>query len=90
VIALLEGLRREFGLSYLFIAHDLPVVRDFADRVIVMKAGEIVEEGPVEQIFNAPSHPYTQALLAASLDPDPEVQASRRAARHIQEGLVSA
>jgi peptide/nickel transport system ATP-binding protein len=44
----------------------------------------------VEQIFNAPSHPYTQALLAASLDPDPEVQASRRAARHIQEGLVSA
>jgi peptide/nickel transport system ATP-binding protein len=90
VIALLEGLRREFGLSYLFIAHDLPVVRDFADRVIVMKAGEIVEEGPVEQIFNAPSHPYTQALLAASLDPDPEVQATRRAARHIQEGLVSA
>lgn len=90
VIALLEGLRREFGLSYLFIAHDLPVVRDFADRVIVMKAGEIVEEGPVEQIFNAPSHPYTQALLAASLDPDPEIQATRRAARQLQEGLVSA
>ncbi|MBY3182079.1 ABC transporter ATP-binding protein [Rhizobium sp. 25PS6] len=90
VIALLEGLRREFGLSYLFIAHDLPVVRDFADRVIVMKAGEIVEEGPVEQIFNAPSHPYTQALLAASLDPDPEIQATRRAARQRQEGLVSA
>lgn len=90
VIALLEGLRREFGLSYLFIAHDLPVVRDFADRVIVMKAGEIVEEGPVRQIFEAPVHPYTQALLAASLDPDPDVQAARRAARRTQEGLVFA
>ncbi|MDP9837032.1 peptide/nickel transport system ATP-binding protein [Neorhizobium huautlense] len=90
VIALLDGLRREFGLSYLFIAHDLPVVRDFADRVIVMKAGEIVEEGTVRQIFDAPRHPYTQALLAASLDPDPQVQAARRSARHNLEGLVPA
>lgn len=88
VIELLDGLRREFGLSYLFIAHDLPVVRDFADRVIVMKSGQIVEEGPVRQIFEAPRQPYTQALLAASLDPDPQVQAARRAAR--QEGLVPA
>ncbi|MGO8085417.1 ABC transporter ATP-binding protein, partial [Rhizobium leguminosarum] len=79
-----------FGLSYLFIAHDLPVGRDFADRVIVRKAGEIVEEGPVEQSFNAPYHPYTQALRAASLDPDPEIQATRRDARQRQEGLVSA
>ena len=83
VIALLDGLRREFGLSYLFIAHDLPVVRDFADRVIVMKEGQIVEEGPVRQIFDAPREPYTQALLAASLDPDPEVQAARRLERHL-------
>ena len=88
VIALLDGLRREFGLSYLFIAHDLPVVRDFADRVIVMKSGEIVEEGPVRQIFEAPEQPYTRALLAASLDPDPEIQAARRAARNLDEGLV--
>jgi len=87
VIALLDGLRREFGLSYLFIAHDLPVVRDFADRVVVMKDGEIVEEGPVRQIFDAPAHPYTRALLAASLDPDPEIQAARRAARNLEEGL---
>lgn len=81
VIELLDGLRREFGLSYLFIAHDLPVVRDFADRVIVMKSGEIIEEGPVRQIFENPRQSYTQALLAASLDPDPEVQATRRLAR---------
>ena len=87
VIALLDGLRREFGLSYLFIAHDLPVVRDFADRVVVMRGGEIVEEGPVRQIFDAPAHPYTRALLAASLDPDPEIQAARRAARNLEEGL---
>lgn len=84
VIELLDGLRREFGLSYLFIAHDLPVVRDFADRVVVMKSGEIVEEGPVRQIFDAPRHPYTQALLSASLDPDPVVQAARRAARQLE------
>ena len=88
VIALLDGLRREFGLSYLFIAHDLPVVRDFADRVIVMKAGEIVEEGPVRQIFEDPQQPYTRALLAASLDPDPEVQAARRLAREELEIAV--
>ncbi|WP_136685361.1 ABC transporter ATP-binding protein [Falsirhodobacter xinxiangensis] len=81
VIALLEGLRREFDLSYLFIAHDLPVVKDFADRVIVMKSGQIVEEGPVRQVFENPAQPYTRALLAASLDPDPEVQARRRAER---------
>ncbi|MGO8105573.1 ABC transporter ATP-binding protein, partial [Rhizobium leguminosarum] len=62
----------------------------FVDRVIVMNAVEIVEEGPVEQIFNAPYHPYTQALLSASLDPDPEIQATRRAALQRQEGLVSA
>ena len=89
VIELLDGLRRDLGLSYLFIAHDLPVVRDFADRVIVMKSGEIVEEGHVAQIFDAPRMPYTKALLAASLDPDPEVQAARREARK-SEGLIPA
>ncbi|MFG6081144.1 ABC transporter ATP-binding protein [Paracoccus litorisediminis] len=89
VIELLDGLRRDLGLSYLFIAHDLPVVRDFADRVIVMKSGEIVEEGPTGQIFDHPLQPYTRALLAASLDPDPEVQAARRAIR-LSEGLVPA
>ena len=80
VIALLNSLRERLGISFLFIAHDLGVVRDFADTVIVMKAGEIVERGPTEQIFTAPTHPYTQRLLAAALDPDPEVQAQRRIA----------
>jgi peptide/nickel transport system ATP-binding protein len=80
VIALLGGLRERLGISFLFIAHDLGVVRDFADTVIVMQAGEIVERGPTAQIFEAPQHPYTQRLLAANLDPDPDVQAKRRAA----------
>ncbi|SOC45262.1 hypothetical protein SAMN05892877_11499 [Rhizobium subbaraonis] len=77
-------------MSYLFIAHDLPVIRDFANRVIVMKAGEIVEEGTVRQIFEALEESYARALLAASLDPDPEIQAARRAARNPEEGLVPA
>ena len=80
VMALLEGLRDKLGISYLFIAHDLGVVRDFADMVLVMKAGEIVERGPTAKVFNAPEHPYTQRLLAANLDPDPDVQAQRRLA----------
>jgi peptide/nickel transport system ATP-binding protein len=79
VIALLDGLRRRLGISFLFIAHDLGVVRDFADTVIVMNKGEIVERGPTGQIFDNPQHPYTQRLLAANLDPDPDVQARRRA-----------
>ena len=78
VIALLDDLRKRLNISFLFIAHDLGVVRDFADTVIVMKAGEIVERGPTAQIFDNPQHPYTQRLLAANLDPDPDVQAQRR------------
>ena len=78
VIALLDGLRQRLGISFLFIAHDLGVVRDFADTVLVMNAGRIVEAGPTGQIFSAPQHPYTQKLLAANLDPDPDVQAQRR------------
>ena len=81
VIALLGRLRDELGIAFMFIAHDLPVVRDFADRVLVMKRGEIVEQGSVAQIFDAPREPYTQRLLAAGLDPDPEVQRQRREAR---------
>ena len=81
VIALLNTLQSELGLSYLFIAHDLPLVRDFAHRVVVMQGGRIVEQGPVAQIFNAARANYTQTLLAASPHPDPDVQAERRRAR---------
>ncbi len=85
VIALLNRLQDDLGLSYIFIAHDLPLVRDFAHRVVVMQGGRIVEQGPVRQIFEAPREAYTRALLAASLDPDPEIQAERRHARRLLE-----
>ncbi|PZU89995.1 MAG: ABC transporter ATP-binding protein [Shinella sp.] len=81
VIDLLDKLRKEMGIAFIFIAHDLPVVRDFADHVMVMQKGKVVELGTVRQIFEAPKMPYTQALLAAGLDPDPDVQAERRKAR---------
>jgi peptide/nickel transport system ATP-binding protein len=80
VIALLRELQGEFGLSYLFIAHDLAVVRHFADRVLVMHHGRLVEQGPTEAIFERPRDPYTRSLLAASPVPDPDVQRARRAA----------
>lgn len=88
VIALLGRLQKSMGISFIFIAHDLPVVRDFADRVVVMRAGRIVESGPVKRIFEQPAEAYTQALLAASLDPDPRVQAARR--RSALAGVVHA
>lgn len=81
VIRLLARLQEEFGLSYIFIAHDLPLVRDFAHRVLVMQGGQIVEQGPVEQIFEQPCEDYTRQLIAASLSPDPEIQAERRRRR---------
>lgn len=81
VISLLARLGREMNIAYLFIAHDLPVVRDFADSVVVMKSGRVVEEGPVRQIFDNPRQDYTRNLMAASLDPDPDVQAARRRQR---------
>ncbi|MBO3761722.1 ABC transporter ATP-binding protein [Ciceribacter sp. L1K22] len=81
VIALLDKLRKEMGIAFIFIAHDLPVVRDFADHVMVMQKGEVVELGTVREIFETPQKPYTQALLAAGLDPDPDVQAQNRANR---------
>ena len=71
VINLLGDLQDEFGLSYIFIAHDLSVVKYISDRVAVMYLGRIVETGTVEQIFENPQHPYTKALLAAIPAPDP-------------------
>jgi oligopeptide transport system ATP-binding protein len=66
ILALLGRLRDELGVAYLFITHDLGVVRHFADRVAVMHLGTIVESGTTEQIYSAPAHPYTQALLSAA------------------------
>ncbi|NLS07217.1 ABC transporter ATP-binding protein [Rhizobium sp. P32RR-XVIII] len=63
VIALLKSLKDDYGLSYIFIAHDLPVVRSFADRVLVMRKGQIVEQGKTEDLFSNPQHPYTRELL---------------------------
>jgi peptide/nickel transport system ATP-binding protein len=78
VINLLEKLRADLGLSYLFVAHDLSVVRHIADRVAVMYLGRIAEIGTVEEVFNRPAHPYTQALLSAIPLPDPHKERSRR------------
>lgn len=71
VLNLLEDLKRDFGLTYLFISHDLHVVSYVSDRVLVMYLGEVVEVGPAEQVFDAPRHPYTRALLQSMPSTDP-------------------
>ncbi|MEO3873048.1 ABC transporter ATP-binding protein [Nonomuraea sp. B12E4] len=77
VINLLDSLKRRLGLSYLFVAHDLAVVRHIADRVAVMYLGRIAEIGQVDAVYDAPAHPYTQALLSAIPLPDPVRERSR-------------
>ena len=73
IVNLLKKLQRDFGLTYLFISHSMPVVRYFCDRIAVMRRGEIVEIGPAEEITSRPQHEYTRTLLAAT--PEPVLQA---------------
>ena len=78
VINLMQDLQEEFGLSYIFIAHDLSVVRHISNRIAVMSWGNIVEIGPAEKIYQHPEHPYSKTLLAAAPRPDPAFNRARR------------
>lgn len=82
VLDLFIDIQRRTGVSYLFVSHDLAVIRHISHRVAVMQQGRLVETGTGEQVTGAPEHPYTQRLLLASPVPDPAQQARRRADRH--------
>ena len=77
ILELLEQLREDLGVAYLFISHNLSVIRWLADRTAVMYLGRIVEEGPTEAVYSHPAHPYTESLLSAVPIPDPTIQRAR-------------
>ncbi|GAA1573685.1 ABC transporter ATP-binding protein [Kribbella hippodromi] len=85
VLELLKDLQDRLGLAYVFISHDLSVVRLIADDVLVMSQGKVVEHGTVEEVFAAPTHPYTKALLAAVPSPDPRARLDRARRRELVE-----
>ena len=68
IVELLRALQRRHGLAYLFISHDLRVVRAMSHQILVLKQGDVLEYGPAAQVFDAPAHDYTRALLAAAFD----------------------
>jgi oligopeptide/dipeptide ABC transporter ATP-binding protein len=96
VLNLLRTLQDDLGLSYLFVSHDLAVVRHISNRVVVLYRGQVMEEGPAQTIYAAPAHPYTRTLLAAAPVPSPVEQERRRAeraadrAKRAQIGPISA
>ncbi|MFE0591280.1 ABC transporter ATP-binding protein [Micromonospora echinospora] len=90
VLDLMKQLQRDLGLTYVFISHDLSVVEMMADEIVVMSQGRVVEQGSVEQIFTAPQHPYTKALLAAIPVADPTARVDRAVRRRIVERGVAA
>jgi oligopeptide transport system ATP-binding protein len=81
ILNLLKDLQQDFGLTYLFIAHDLAVVRGMSDRIAVMNRGQLVEIGPAEEVYSNPQDDYTKALLSAVPVPDPRAMKERKAAR---------
>jgi ABC-type oligopeptide transport system ATPase subunit len=81
IINLLKDLQHDFGLTYLFIAHDLAVVRSMSDRIAVMNRGQIVELGPAEEVYTNPREDYTKALLSAVPIPDPRKMKERKLER---------
>jgi ABC-type oligopeptide transport system ATPase subunit len=83
ILNLLKDLQRDLGLTYLFIAHDLAVVRAMSDTIAVMRKGVIVEQGPAERVYTKPESDYTRALLAAVPVPDPERMRERKAERRL-------
>jgi oligopeptide transport system ATP-binding protein len=92
ILNLLKDLQQDFGLTYLFVAHDLAVVRTMSDRIAVMNKGQLVEIGPAEEVYTNPQHDYTKALLSAVPIPDPRAMKERKAARRklrhaLAEGL---
>jgi oligopeptide transport system ATP-binding protein len=89
ILNLLKDLQKEFGLTYLFIAHDLAVVRTMSDRIAVMNKGKIVEHGAAEDVYLRPKDPYSQALLAAVPVPDPRRMRERRAERRKHKDVLA-
>ena len=83
IINLLDDLQDEFGLTYLFVAHDLSVVRHVSDRIAVMYLGKLMEVSPAEELYTKPIHPYTSALLAAIPIPDPRENRGRERDRRV-------
>ena len=90
IINLLEDLQRELGIAYLFIAHDLAVVKHISHKVIVMYLGKIMEFGEGDDLYSNPRHPYTRALMDAAPIPDPQIERNREVDRKNAQREVQA